>query len=183
MSAADRADGPAVSRPALFAYTLAVVAIVLDQLTKYWIVHVYRLSEGASVAILPFFSLTGVANRGVSYGLLQSGGELGRWGLVAFSLFVAGALAIWGRRLHRPMAAAAVGLIIGGAVGNAVDRARTGRVIDFLDFSALHFPWVFNLADSCITVGVALLILDGLLAPGSGDRASPPPAHSPSEES
>jgi len=118
--------------------------------------------------VLPFFHLTSVANVGVSLGLLQAGGELGRWLLVLFSAVVVIALAIWITRMTRLWTALALGLIMGGAIGNnLIDRVRFGAVVDFLDFSRLGFPWVFNLADSAITVGVVLLLLDSLLTPSA----------------
>jgi signal peptidase II len=74
------------------------------------------------------------------------------------------ALGLWVRRIDRVLSGAAIGLIMGGAIGNnIIDRVRWGQVFDFLDFSGLHFPWVFNVADSAISLGVALLVLDSLL--------------------
>jgi signal peptidase II len=69
------------------------------------------------------------------------------------------------RRAEQALTGLALGLIIGGAIGNLIDRARLGAVVDFLDFSGLHFPWVFNVADSGVSVGVALVLLDSLIAP------------------
>ena len=88
-----------------------------------------------------------------------------RWVLAVFSLAVSIGLAVWVRKVARPLTAIAIGLIIGGALGNLIDRVRFGWVVDFLDFSGLHFPWVFNVADSGITVGVALLLAETLLTP------------------
>ena len=106
-----------------------------------------------------------VWNRGVSFGVLNIDADWTRWVLSAFSLGVAGALAVWAWRVDRPVLALAVGLIIGGAVGNAIDRVRLGAVTDFIDVTRLWFPWVFNLADSAISVGSVLLIWDLFLAP------------------
>lgn len=164
---ASRPGAQAQARPVnalgVYAYALAVLVVGLDQLSKYWLVQVYDLPARVSVAVLPFFHLTMVWNRGVSFGLLAARVDLARWGLVAFSLIVAAALAVWTRRPARLLPALASGLIIGGAVGNAVDRIRLGAVADFLDFTRLSFPWVFNVADSAITVGVAILLLDSVL--------------------
>jgi signal peptidase II len=74
-------------------------------------------------------------------------------------------LAGWARKLTRPRLAVALGLIMGGAVGNLIDRVRFGAVCDFIDFSALYFPWVFNIADSAISIGVVILLLDSFLTP------------------
>lgn len=164
---------PAPTRPALLAYAVAALVIAADQLSKWWVLHGLDLPRVGRIAVLPpVFDLTLVHNAGVSFGLLK-GAELGRWLLTVFSLGVAVGLAWWVRRAERGLAALATGLIIGGAVGNAVDRVRLGVVTDFLDFSGLHFPWVFNGADSAICVGVGLLILDSVLPPRP---AAPVPA-------
>lgn len=148
----------------LYAYLIAVTTIVLDQISKYWILNVFHLPAKGSVLVGGPFSLSMVWNRGVSFGLLRAEADLARWGLVVFSLAVAAMLAVWARKITRPLLALSIGLIMGGAVGNAVDRARFGAVADFLDFHALYFPWVFNVADSAITVGVVLLLLDSLVS-------------------
>ena len=154
---------PFVTARGWLTYELAALVIVLDQASKYWILNIYDLPAKGSTPILPIFSLSMVWNRGVSFGLFRADVDLARWGLAVFSLVVAVALALWARRNDRTLPALALGLVIGGAVGNLIDRVRFGAVVDFLDFSGLHFPWVFNLADSGITVGVALLLLDSVV--------------------
>jgi len=156
-----------VRRLPLIAYTLAVAIIVVDQISKHWILNGIGLELRQSVEVLPFFKLSLVQNRGVSFGLFQSpeGRETIRWMLAAFSLIVAIGLIVWVRKAVKPLTAIAIGLIIGGALGNLVDRVRFGYVVDFLDFGGLHFPWVFNVADSGITIGVALLLAETLLTP------------------
>jgi signal peptidase II len=154
-----------VPRLALIAYLLALAVIVSDQALKYWVLDVFGLPERFSAPIAGPFYLTMVWNKGVSFGVLNIDAEWTRWVLSAFSLIVAGALAVWAWKVDRPILAVAVGLIIGGAVGNAIDRLRLGAVTDFLDFTRLMFPWVFNLADSAISVGSVLLIWDLFLAP------------------
>jgi signal peptidase II len=168
MAASDvPAKGP--TRPALIAYGAALIAIALDQASKYWVVHVLDLPDRFQYHLSQVFNLTMVWNEGVSYGLLKAQGSLGRWSLALFSFVVAAALGVWVWRSPRVLPGLGVGLIMGGAIGNALDRVRLGRVVDFLDFSGTHiFPWVFNVADSAITVGVALLILDGLLTERRG---------------
>ena len=150
-----------INRHGWTAYGLALSIIVLDQLTKHWILFVYDLPARISEQVAGPFFLTMVWNQGVSFGLLRADDDLGRWLLVAFSVLVAIALAVWARRADRTMMALALGLVIGGAIGNAIDRARFGAVADFLDFSRLYFPWVFNIADAAISVGVVLLLIDG----------------------
>jgi len=146
------------------AYLIAAVTILLDQISKYWILNVFHLPAKGSVLVGGPFSLSMVWNRGVSFGLLRAEVDLARWGLVIFSLAVAVMLAVWARKITRPLLALSIGLIMGGAVGNAIDRARFGAVADFLDFHRLYFPWVFNVADSAITVGVVLLLFDSLVS-------------------
>ncbi|MDP3382258.1 MAG: signal peptidase II [Phenylobacterium sp.] len=152
---------PLINRHGWTAYGLALAVIVLDQLSKHWILFVYDLPTRVSEQVVGPFYLTMVWNQGVSFGLLRADQDLGRWLLVAFSVLVAIALAIWARRGDRTLMALALGLVMGGAVGNAIDRARFGAVVDFIDVSRLYFPWVFNIADAAISVGVVLLLLDG----------------------
>jgi signal peptidase II len=155
----------AISRSGWLAYGLALGVIALDQLTKYWVVDVFRLEERGRVDLLGPLRLNMVWNPGVAFGMLKLPPEVGRWGFSVFSIAVAAGLAVWARRLEQRLTGLAVGLIMGGALGNVVDRVRFGEVADFIDLTALHFPWVFNVADSAINVGVGLLILEALLAP------------------
>jgi signal peptidase II len=154
-----------IPRLALVAYVLALSVIVCDQALKYWVLDVFGLPERFSAPVAGPFYLTMVWNKGVSFGVLNIDAEWTRWVLSAFSLGVAAALAVWAWKVDRPILALAVGLIIGGAVGNAIDRVRLGAVTDFIDFTRLMFPWVFNLADSAISIGSVLLIWDLFLAP------------------
>lgn len=157
---------PAITRWGLFAYILAAAVVVLDQLSKWWVLNGLHLDERGQIGVLPFFRLTMVMNRGVSFGLMRADTPIGRWLLVGAALVVVIALVAWVRKADRPLFATALGLVIGGALGNnLIDRARIGHVVDFLDFSGLYFPWVFNVADSAITVGVVLLLLDSFIAP------------------
>ena len=161
---------PTLSRLGLFAYGLAVIVVAADQASKAFILYGLHLDRLGLVQILPFFRFSLVWNRGFSFGLLAEV-DLARWGLTLFSLGVAVALAVWAWRVARWLPAAALGLIIGGAIGNAVDRVRLGAVVDFLDFTQTGvFPWVFNVADSAITVGVILLLLDSLLTRAEPQR-------------
>ena len=153
------------SRLSVGAYAVAAAVVALDQALKFWVLYVYRLAERATPTIIGPMHLTMVWNRAVSFGFLNFGGDWGRWVFSAFALTVAAGLAVYAWRVDRPLMAGALGLIMGGAIGNVIDRLRYGAVIDYLDFSRLHFPWVFNLADSTISVGVALIVWDGLFAP------------------
>ena len=156
-----------ISKLGRVALTLSVFVIVADQAVKYWVLNILRLQEGQSIPVFGPLSLTGVRNTGVSFGFLQAQHDLVRWLLTLFSLVVAVVLAVWVRRATRPLFAIAVGLVVGGAIGNAIDRIRFGSVVDFVDVSRIgFFPWVFNVADSAITVGICLLLLDMLRQDG-----------------
>lgn len=153
-----------IPRIALAAYGFALLIIVIDQLTKAWIISGLDLREVGRVPVWPpIFNFTWVENRGVSFGLFGDGSA--RWMLSIFSIVVAGILGWWALKADRRLLVSAIGLIMGGAIGNVIDRIRFGFVVDFLDFSGTgFFPWVFNVADSAITVGVILLILDSVLS-------------------
>ena len=153
----------AVSKLGLFAYVLAAVVVALDQASKFWILHVFQLPLKVTVPVAGPFHLTMVWNRGVSFGLLRADVDLTRWALVAFSVIVSVFLAVWARNSTRRLSAVALGLVMGGAIGNVIDRIRFGAVADFIDVSRLWFPWIFNVADAAITVGILLLLLDMLL--------------------
>lgn len=146
-----------VTRFGLMCLGLLVLVIVLDQASKAWILYGLRPEPNIPVKILPFFSFSLVQNTGMSFGLLGHTG-FGRWFLTLFQLGAALCLGYGATKAKQPLAAVALSMIAGGAIGNAIDRIRFGAVVDFLDFSGTHvFPWVFNIADSAISVGVALL--------------------------
>ena len=163
----------------LYAYVLAAAVVIIDQLSKWWVLNALHLPERGQIPVLPVFRLTMVMNPGVSFGLLRADTALGRGLLIGAALLVVTALAVWVRKADRPLFATALGLVIGGALGNnLIDRARIGEVVDFLDFSGLMFPWVFNIADSAISIGVALLLLDSF----SGPKPSPEDAESATDK-
>lgn len=140
----------------------AAAVAILDQATKFWIVNIVELPVHRRIEISSIFDLTYVQNRGASFGML-AGGLGSRVLLSSISIAIAAVMIVWLGRLKRGFAAAGASLIIGGAIGNLYDRVRYGYVVDFLDFSGLMFPWVFNVADTAINVGFACLILDALL--------------------
>jgi len=143
----------------------AVVVAILDQLSKAAVLaHFAGHSLGNRETITSFFNLALTYNRGISFGLFNGGAGLNA---LVFSVAAAAIVAVliyWLSRAGSPFLAIAIGLIIGGAIGNVVDRVRLGAVVDFLDFhiGSLHWP-AFNLADSAICIGVAAMLLDGLL--------------------
>jgi len=160
---AETTAAPGVTPWGWRAYAIAAVVLILDQLTKYWILSVVRLPEGATMEVLWPLQFTRIWNEGVSFGLLQAQHDLVRWGMVAFNLIVAVLLSFWVRTQTRWLPALGLALLIGGAIGNAIDRARFGAVVDFVDVQRLgFFPWIFNIADSGITIGVILILLDSL---------------------
>jgi len=164
----------AFSRLGLGAYALAGIVVVLDQLSKRWVLDVVELPLTGSSPVAGPLHLTMVWNRGVSFGLLRADADLTRWALAAFSIAVSIILAVWVRNASRGLTAAALGLVIGGAVGNVIDRIRFGAVVDFIDLSRVWFPWIFNLADAAISIGIALLLLDMLLQERRGAPAKAP---------
>ena len=146
---------------------LAALVIVLDQASKLWVLHGLGFMDGGPgtrIEVLdPWFNLTMVWNRGISFGLFQAQAFWQSLILIGFSLAVSGLLCAWMMRATRKLQVFAYGAIIGGAIGNAIDRAIYGAVADFLDFSEIGFSWVFNVADMAINIGVGLLLLDLVL--------------------
>jgi signal peptidase II len=160
-----------VTRLGLSAYGLAALVILLDQASKHWVLNIFQLPLKGSVPVAGPLHLTMVWNKGVSFGLLRAEVDLTRWALAAFSIIVAIFLAIWARNLTRKLAMVALGLVMGGAIGNVIDRIRFGAVADFIDVSRLWFPWIFNVADAAITCGIILLLIDMLLQERQGQAA------------
>lgn len=142
---------------------LSGLVVVLDQLTKLWVAASMRLYE--SIEVMPFFQLTYVRNEGAAFSFLSNAGGWQRWFFMVLSIVASVAIGLWMARLPRrkKWEAAALALIVGGAVGNLIDRVAYGYVIDFLDvyYQTWHWP-AFNVADSAITVGVGMLLMDGL---------------------
>lgn len=138
---------------------LAAAVVILDQLTKAWVVA--GLPYRHAVELLPFFRLVHVHNTGAAFSFLAGAGGWQRWFFVALALGASVILTVWLWRLPRGrwLEAAGISLILGGALGNFIDRIRYGFVVDFLDFHLGGWHWpAFNLADTAITVGVGLLL-------------------------
>lgn len=122
----------------------------------------------APVEFTSFFRIVMVWNRGVSFGMFNSGEEVTRWVLTALAVGVSIALVVWLSRVRSRLPAVAIGLVVGGALGNALDRVIRGAVADFFDFHVAGWSWpAFNIADAAITVGVLLLVLDAIRTPRS----------------
>lgn len=163
---------PAATRFFTKGLLAAGLIVLLDQLSKWWILDIFRLPARGIVEVLPFFNLVMVWNRGVSFGLFAADGDMGRWALVAFTIGICGVVAVWLRRADRCLVAAALSLVLGGAIGNIIDRVRLGAVADFIQLHAAGYSfYVFNIADAAISIGVALLLLDAILS-GRQDGAA-----------
>jgi signal peptidase II len=143
---------------------VALATLVLDQLTK-WAALAGLDPAGPALAVTPFFNLVLVWNRGVSFGMFNSGGAFAPWLLSGLALAVVIGLVVWLRRSDQLLTGLGLGLVIGGALGNVIDRVRFGAVVDFLDCHLAGYHWpAFNLADAGICVGAVLMLADGLLA-------------------
>lgn len=154
------ASDPSATR---FGALTALAVFVSDQVSKLWILFWVRLEDTGPWQILPFMEFVMVWNRGISYGLFQQTSDLGRWALVALSTAASIWLAFWLRRSVRKAEALALGLIIGGALGNVIDRIAYGAVADFVHLHWGNFSWyVFNIADAAIVVGVIALLYDAM---------------------
>ncbi len=150
--------------------SVALVTFVVDQAHKWWMLDIYRIADKGRVAVAPFLDLVFVKNTGISYSLFDQDSALGQVVLAAFAVLAGLALWIWlARGIHTWMAAIGLALIIGGALGNALDRVRLGGVADFFSLHAFGYYWyVFNLADVAIVAGVAGLLYDSLFADRKG---------------
>jgi signal peptidase II len=152
-------------RYSAFGASVALAAALVDQLFKVWIIGLLDASPVQKIVLAPFFDLVMAWNRGISYGLLRQDSDAGRWVLVVVALAAVLALAYWLAQLQDRLPALSLGLIIGGAMGNAIDRIRFGAVADFFSFHIGSFHWyIFNLADVAIVAGVAGLLYDSLMA-------------------
>jgi signal peptidase II len=160
----------------VFGLTAAALTCVADQASKLYLLFVFDLGARGSVSVMPFIDFVLTKNTGISYGLFQSQGALGQWVLLAIKLLAVVALWLWLARSHSRLAALSLGLIIGGALGNAIDRVAYGWVADFVLFHVSTANWrfywyVFNLADVAIVAGVLGLMYESLFA---GDAAKAP---------
>lgn len=155
-----------MTRHRLLGFVTAALVFAFDQAIKWLLVVPLRLEDRQHIDLLPIFDLHWTENYGVSMGFLTASSDTGRWLLVAFTAAIAVAVAVWLWRERRKADAFALGLVLGGALGNILDRVRYGYVVDYAD---LHFgdfrPFlVFNLADAAITIGVLLLVVRALFS-------------------
>ena len=158
MSATDASLAP-------FGLGIAVLTLFADQLSKWWILVREDLPGLGDVAVLPGLNFTMVWNHGVTFGLLQAGSGGGHLILGLLALAITVLLVGWMHRTDRRIVALGLGLIVGGAIGNIVDRLRYGAVVDFIRAHALGYSWyVFNVADACIVCGIGVLLIEGAVA-------------------
>jgi signal peptidase II len=146
----------------------AIVTLALDQATKYWLLNVLDIANRGTVRVTPFFDLMLAWNIGISFGWLQNDSPAAQLGLMLVKAAAVIALGIWMARSRTVLATVALGLIIGGAIGNAIDRIVYGAVVDFalfhIEIAGKPYYWyVFNLADTAIVAGVAALLYDSLI--------------------
>lgn len=142
--------------------SVAALVVALDQLTK-WLVLAVVMDPPRVIPVTPFFNLVLTWNRGVSFGMF-GGGAVPPWALTALAAAIVIFLLVWLRRAEEGLTRIAVGLVIGGAIGNVIDRLYHGAVVDFLDVHLAGWHWpAFNVADSAITIGVILLLAESLL--------------------
>jgi signal peptidase II len=164
-----RLQNPSVFRLGL---ATALVVFLADQAAKLGLLFGYGIVENGPIRLTSFLDIVEVWNRGISYGLLQQDSWFGRWLLIVLSVFASGLFALWLWRTHSRLTGLALGLIIGGALGNVVDRAAYGAVFDFVHLHVGGFSWyVFNVADAAIVAGVIGLLYESF---------RPAPARSPS---
>jgi signal peptidase II len=175
----ERSDGFAPRAPGRFAVlggATAACVVLADQAAKLWLLFGLDLENHGRVPLAPWLDLVLTWNPGISYGLFRQHAALGRWLLFAFALAAVGLLSAWLARSGSRLTALALGLIIGGAIGNAIDRLAYGAVVDFvffhITFPSWEFRWyVFNLADAAIVAGVIGLLYETLI----GERAQKAP--------
>jgi len=142
----------------------AVIVIALDQLSK-WVILTVVMDPPQIIEVTKFFNLVLVGNRGVSFGLFASDAMWVQPAFAGFASLVAVFLAVWMRCAANRFLALSLGMVIGGALGNAIDRLWHGAVVDFLDFHVADYHWpAFNVADSAITIGVVFIIVEGFIA-------------------
>ncbi|WP_343234547.1 signal peptidase II [Microvirga splendida] len=151
----------------MLGFSFALITLVFDQATKLYTFYIYNLPVKEPVELTSFINLIVVWNRGISYGLFQQSSDLGRWVLIVVSILAAIGLSVWIRRTPAKLLAASLGLIVGGAVGNVIDRLWFGAVFDFIQFHIGSWSWyVFNVADAAIVAGVVGLLYDSFVLEG-----------------
>lgn len=141
---------------------VAAAVVAVDRAVKWWLIAALG-TDGRMIEVTPFFALVMVWNRGISFGLMNADLPYLRWLFVVLAAAIVVALALWLRHVSLWWLGAGIGLVIGGAVGNLIDRVSYGAVADFFDLHVAGYHWpAFNVADAAISVGVVLLLADAL---------------------
>ena len=149
---------------------LAFCVLALDQVSKWWIVTEV-MNPPRFIPVFPSFNLVMGWNRGISFGIFDSNSPPNQWLLIALALVVVAVLLVWLKRDDSRLVSAALGMIVGGALGNVIDRIHYGAVADFLDFYIGDFHWpAFNVADTGITIGAVILVLETLFVGSETDK-------------
>jgi signal peptidase II len=158
-----------VTRARRLGLTALLLTLAADQASKLWVLFGLGLLPGQAIRFTPFIDLVFTWNRGISFSMFQMEDGVGRWGLTLFMLAASAGLAVWLWRTGDVLVALGLGLIVGGALGNAIDRIAYGAVFDFLrlDLKLFLWPAIFNIADAAIVVGVLLLLYDSVKPKGS----------------
>ncbi|HFB2048866.1 MAG TPA: Lipoprotein signal peptidase [Hyphomicrobiaceae bacterium MAG_BT-2024] len=153
------------SRYSRLGLTTALTLASIDQLHKWWMLNVLDITSSTTIQVFPFLNLVYVSNKGISFGMLQQD-DTGQLLLVIFSVIICLVLMVWlAQAGQSSIMAVAIGLIIGGAIGNAIDRLHLGGVADFFDFHALGYHWpAFNIADIAIVLGCVILMFNSFTA-------------------
>lgn len=157
-----------MTSPLLPGVLAALATLLIDQASKLWLLYVFDIGHRGTVRVAPFFDLVLAWNIGISFGLFQNDSQIAQFALMAVKALAVVALAIWMARSRTRLATVALGLIIGGAIGNGIDRIAYGAVVDFALFHVQiggnTYNWyVFNLADAAIVAGVIALLYDSFL--------------------
>lgn len=155
----------------------AIATLVIDQVSKLWLLNVFELGRRGAVRVTSFFDLILAWNTGISYGWFQDSGPIGQAILLAIKVVAVIVLALWMARSGTRLAVIGLGLIIGGAIGNGIDRLAYGAVVDFalfhIEIGGKTYNWyVFNLADVAIVAGVAALLYDSFVSPSAAKTPS-----------
>ncbi len=146
-----------------FGLVIAAVTMIVDQALKWWVLEVFQLESRGTVKVTPFLDLVMVWNRGISYGLFQQDSPTGQILLICLVIVALSVMFFWLARSTNKLGALALGLVLGGGVGNLIDRLVHGAVADFISFHAIGYYWyVFNIADAAIVAGVVGLLYDSL---------------------
>jgi signal peptidase II len=161
-------DGRVMTSPLRAGIVAAIATLIIDQASKLWLLFVFDIGHHGTLRVTPFFDLVLALNPGISFGWFQSDSPSAQIALMTTKAVAVVVLAIWMARSRTPLATVALGLIIGGAIGNAIDRFAYGAVVDFALFHVQvgekNLNWyVFNLADVAIVAGVAALLYDSFL--------------------